>query len=297
MVDDLDTSGVSTINCLPSNAKLVQSTYFGYGSEKFEVNTYEYTLNGNKYVESRTKNTCIPISGHMDVANGFSDYGFTGWTDSIKDTSVLDVPKECRPAAQRSGVACCGPLKMQGYQGVSSGLMLNGVGISAKGYSLISIDGERNMLSIIGNSTNNGQPISIHMLYDVPNRKMYNVYNGACQVEDLVVADNWKVNCIPDDAKLIESTFYGFGSEKFDVSMYEYAMNGMQYVEIRTKNTCIPVSGHNKGKNGFNDWGFSGLQEGIKDASVFDIPRECRHTSPKMNPSTMKVHVDPNNII
>lgn len=83
-----------------------------------------------------------------------------------------------------------------------------------------------------------------------------------------------------DDAKLIESTFYGFGSEKFDVSMYEYAMNGMQYVEIRTKNTCIPVSGHNKGKNGFNDWGFSGLQEGIKDASVFDIPRECRHTSP-----------------
>lgn len=28
--------------------------------------------------------------------------------------------------------SCCGPVKMQGYEYVSSGLMINGVGISAK---------------------------------------------------------------------------------------------------------------------------------------------------------------------
>lgn len=28
--------------------------------------------------------------------------------------------------------SCCGPVKMQGYEHVSSGLMINGVGISAK---------------------------------------------------------------------------------------------------------------------------------------------------------------------
>lgn len=80
---------------MQGNAKLLQSTYSGYGSEKFEVSYYEYVLNGRKHTETRTKNTCIPISGRMEVTNGFSDYAFFGWTEHIKDTSALDLPREC----------------------------------------------------------------------------------------------------------------------------------------------------------------------------------------------------------
>ena len=62
--------------------------------------------------------------------------------------------------------------------------------------------------------------------------------------------------------------------------MYSYILNGEQHLDVRTKNSCIPISGQNRVQNGFNDWAYSGWTEGIKDVSVFDVPTACRHVSP-----------------
>ena len=72
------------------------SSYYGAGADTFDFDMYEYTsFTGERTQMSVTKNSCIPMGGHMTLKNGIADFGFMNITVGIKDMSVFDVPKEC----------------------------------------------------------------------------------------------------------------------------------------------------------------------------------------------------------
>jgi hypothetical protein len=81
------------------------------------------------------------------------------------------------------------------------------------------------------------------------------------------------------DAKLVLSTYYGVGNNKVDIDMYTYMDGGMQSTLSVTKDGCVPMAEHMKMSTGILDIGFMGLTLGIKDMSVFDIPKGCQNAA------------------
>ena len=81
------------------------------------------------------------------------------------------------------------------------------------------------------------------------------------------------------DAKLVLSTYYGVGNNKVDIDVYTYMDGGMQSTLSVTKDGCVPMAEHMKMSTGILDIGFMGLTLGIKDMSVFDIPKGCQNAA------------------
>ena len=72
------------------------SSYYGAGDETFALDTYQYTsITGDNTIMTMTRNSCVHVSGHIQLKNGIADVGFMNITLGIKDMSVFDVPKEC----------------------------------------------------------------------------------------------------------------------------------------------------------------------------------------------------------
>jgi len=81
------------------------------------------------------------------------------------------------------------------------------------------------------------------------------------------------------DANMVLSTYYGVGNNRVDIDMYTYMDGGMQATMSVTKDGCVPMGYHIKTNTGILDIGFMGLTIGIKDMSVFDIPKGCQNAA------------------
>ena len=79
------------------------------------------------------------------------------------------------------------------------------------------------------------------------------------------------------------STYYGIGNNKVDIDVY-MVTNGSYATAISvTKNECAPMTQRRESKAGITDVEFRGVTLGIKDMSVFDVPKACQNgtsTSP-----------------
>ncbi|CAC5402989.1 unnamed protein product [Mytilus coruscus] len=190
--------------------------------------------------------------------------------------------------------SCCGPAQWEGYESVSSGLQFNGTGTEGIGLLNMSVDANINKVAIKGYSMWNGQRVKQHNLYDYSAGKSYSVYNGKCLKADLSPYPSpGKINCVPSDAKLVLSTYYGTGDNKYEIDVYEYMIDGKKMELSVNKGSCLPVGQHQQITNGFADIGFMGITEGIKDPSVFDIPPECNNagTVSPVSKKLMHIHV------
>ena len=78
---------------------------------------------------------------------------------------------------------------------------------------------------------------------------------------------------------MILSTYYGVGNNKVDIYMYTYMVGGMSTTLAVTKDGCVPMAEHMTMKTGILDIGFMGLTLGIKDMSVFNIPKGCQNAA------------------
>jgi hypothetical protein len=77
-----------------------------------------------------------------------------------------------------------------------------------------------------------------------------------------------------------KSTYYGLGNNKVDIDVYKVG-NGISVTV--TKNECAIMTERTEIKEGITDVEFRGLTLGIKDMSVFDVPKACQNgtsTSP-----------------
>lgn len=176
-----------------------------------------------------------------------------------------------------SASGCCFPKQAEGFQGMSLGMTANGTGYGITGLYKTAIDADRQMVYLEGDITiNGGPPMRELMLDDYGKGKEYIVINGKCKVQAL---PRKQLTCIPPDAKLVMSSFYGFGKNKIDFNMYSFVYGGMGLTLAVTKpenGVCIPISEHVTAPNTMADIGFMGLQSGITNSSVFDIPAACK---------------------
>ncbi|XP_052076423.1 ependymin-related protein 1-like [Mytilus californianus] len=191
--------------------------------------------------------------------------------------------------------SCCGPAQWEGYEGVFAGVQANGTGGEGKGLLNISVDANINKVAIKGYSMWNGQRVKQHLLNDYSAGNSYTAYNGKCLTAALPPYPSpGKLNCVPYDAKLVLSTYYGAGDNKYEIDVYEFMVDGIKIELSVNKGSCVPVGEHQQLANGFADVGFMGITEGIKDPSVFDIPPECnnaRTVSPRMRYIKKTEHV------
>ncbi|XP_052081822.1 uncharacterized protein LOC127719638 [Mytilus californianus] len=82
--------------CIPSDAKLVMSTFIGFDDKKIDVDMYSFSFQGATVTMSVTKDTCVPVSEHVTYPNVLVDVGYMGMTSGIQNTTVFDIPKPCQ---------------------------------------------------------------------------------------------------------------------------------------------------------------------------------------------------------
>ncbi|CAC5407934.1 unnamed protein product [Mytilus coruscus] len=188
---------------------------------------------------------------------------------------------------------CCGPAQWEGHEGVFAGVQVNGTGGEGKqGLLNISVDANINKVAIKGYSMWNGQRVKQHLLNDYSTGKSYAVYDGKCLTANLPPYPSpGKLNCVPSDAKLVLSTYYGAGDNKYEIDVHEFMVDGKKMELNVNKGSCVPVGEHQQLTNGFADVGFMGINEGIKDPSVFDIPPECNNARTVSPVSKNLIHV------
>lgn len=82
------------------------------------------------------------------------------------------------------------------------------------------------------------------------------------------------------DAKKIMSSYYGFDDKKIGIDVYSFSYEGSQITISVMKEGCVPVGEHITGKAFLLDVGFMGMTSGVKNATVFDIPKPCQRSMP-----------------
>lgn len=174
--------------------------------------------------------------------------------------------------------SCCIPKQFEGFEE----LVAVGVntGIHTRSLYRIHLDSTNKKIALTGNATYNGTLVKEQILHDFNAMKQYVVKDGKCSVTEI---GGGMVVCIPPEAKLFMSTYYGIGNNKVDIDVY-MVTNGSYATAISvTKNECAPMTQRRESKAGITDVEFRGVTLGIKDMSVFDVPKACQNgtsTSP-----------------
>lgn len=94
------------------------------------------------------------------------------------------------------------------------------------------------------------------------------------------------------EAKLFMSTYYGIGNNKVDLDMYQKVTYGIYAITISvTKNECAPMTQRREYKGRSTDIELRGLTLGIKDMSVFDVPKDCQNGTSMFPFSTVSLQL------
>lgn len=173
-------------------------------------------------------------------------------------------------------LTCCVPRQMEFFEGVSSGQSINGTNTATTAFFKISYDSDRNMVYANGTAHVNGVMMTEEALQDFTTNTQYTVINGKCYKTPIPF--NVFMTCLPSDAKMVLSTYYGFGEKTIDIQVYTFTLNGMDrsFTATQVQNDCIPLGEHVGSKTGITDIGIMGLTKGIKNPEVFNIPKPCQ---------------------
>ena len=167
--------------------------------------------------------------------------------------------------------SCCFPKQFEGFQ-EDVGVDFK-TGIYSRALYEIHYDSTSKKVAFAGNAT--GKLVSEQVLLDFSAKKQYVVQDGKCSVSELNAP---MLDCLP--GKPFKSTHYGIGNNKVDIDVYKVE-NGIDFTV--TRNECAIMTRRAESKDSIADREFRGLTLGIKDMSVFDVPKACQNgtsTSP-----------------
>ncbi|CAC5373573.1 unnamed protein product [Mytilus coruscus] len=165
---------------------------------------------------------------------------------------------------------------MEGSLGLSMGYQIQAKGYETEALFQMAFDVKGKRKSMLGEGRTNGIPLKTHEIDDYAAGKKYTLTNGKCVI---TVLKTEMIYCIPSDAKLLMSTFFGYGDMKIDIDMYLFSYNGANTTMSVTKDSCVPVSQHIVFPNVFIDLGYMGMTSGIRNTTVFNIPKPCQKIS------------------
>ncbi|KAL3862071.1 hypothetical protein ACJMK2_008066 [Sinanodonta woodiana] len=177
------------------------------------------------------------------------------------------------------GKGCCPPKAWEGFVGTMSGFMKDGKPHSSKGLLMYHTNDTLGMVDSEGDIIiDRLLTLKIRIIKD--NNKMigYNIMNGKCTKKTLVRKE---LDCIPENATLVRSTYLGAGPETLAVKVYRFMDGDTEVYSTVTSSGCIPLDHVLTGIHPDTKAEFIGVEQvsgitvGVKDPSVFDIPSIC----------------------
>lgn len=177
----------------------------------------------------------------------------------------------------------CTVSKWEVIQGFLVGSVHSGQGVETEGRALLSYDRDRQMINAVVDVHQGDKHRKDRYLYDYKNKKEYIIDEQAkCHTYSI----DWPIEtgCIPDGAKKVSNFYFGSANHPLNVDVYRLAAKGPAngyLTVVPTGATCIPVAEvfYDGGPNAeMMYYGFNNFTEGIKNATVFDIPPQCKGT-------------------
>jgi len=205
--------------------------------------------------------------------------------------------------ALTEGKGCCAPDQWQGAMGSVSGFVYKKRPGSAKGITYTFYDATNKRVASFANYTmEHGKVRSYKIVKRYGKKECEGEVEGVdCGRGRMYVVDletkkcyrkklwrPFRKACIPDKAKETGDFYMGAGNATLAVRGYfvEFKKRGVRLnMEVTvTQDGCIPVGeltqGVAKGVPMMETVGFADIKPGVKDPTVFDIPKECDKAEP-----------------
>ncbi|KAK3612475.1 hypothetical protein CHS0354_032091 [Potamilus streckersoni] len=136
------------------------------------------------------------------------------------------------------GEGCCPYDAWEGFEGLLSGTEQGGKSHLTQGSFSLHLNNTKKMVASEVELVVDGFLIRLKSIQDYNTRTEYDIMNGKCTKKPL---EQWKPKCVPDDAQVVQNTYFGAGSEKVAVKTYLYTDNGLQVYSTVTASGCIPI--------------------------------------------------------
>lgn len=182
---------------------------------------------------------------------------------------------------------CCTVSKWEAIEGFLTGSVHSGQGVETEGRTLLSYDRDRQMINAVVDVSQGDKHSKDRYLYDYKNKMQYIIdEQGKCQSNPTTTP--METGCVPAGAKKVANYYYGSANLPLNVDVYRLPTKGPEngYMTVAPVGTnCIPVAEvlFAEGPNPVMiNYGFNNFTVGIKNATVFDIPPQCK-TAPFMN--------------
>ncbi|XP_067659317.1 ependymin-related protein 1-like [Haliotis asinina] len=182
-----------------------------------------------------------------------------------------------------SGSICCPPKQFNAFQYVT---VVNSTS-SLRALYFIVYDGVNERYLITGDRNNRKYIGTTKVIYDYRKRVGYNIDAAARTCSKFPLRGNFRDQenvCVPSDAVSIGPFFYGYNQNRLNSQSYTYSRtnaDGWQQDVVTTisETDCVPIviSTITSGEagNSHTTVGYNDFYPGIRDITVFDIPRYC----------------------
>ncbi|KAK3603357.1 hypothetical protein CHS0354_025963 [Potamilus streckersoni] len=175
------------------------------------------------------------------------------------------------------GEGCCPPDAWEGVVGLMIGSVKGKNPHLTKGVQMWHQNVTLGMIAIEEELLVDGLKMKLKVIQDYNKKNEYFIKDGKCTKMTLVPSIP---RCLPENATLVENTYFGAGSENVAVKIYRFNTRGLETYFTVTANDCIPVmeiaSGTLPNAQVMKVSEYTGISLGVKDPSVLNIPAICQ---------------------
>lgn len=178
---------------------------------------------------------------------------------------------------------CCPPKQFEAIMGQIGGSCMHAeVGDTTFAFGGdIHYDYNRKMVAATESGTSGGQEFHLNVIQDFNKNKQFLIMQGTCKIS--VLPGSIDDTCLPDTAVFGGTFAYGldgFQGDLYYLSGEQMGVNVSAYIVV-TKNECLPFSQSvflsQPAADTIAVMGYTNTTLGIKDPTVFEIPKICRH--------------------
>ncbi|XP_041378025.1 ependymin-related protein 1-like [Gigantopelta aegis] len=184
---------------------------------------------------------------------------------------------------------CCTPKKWEGIQAPLGGIVNNSPEKPGliKGITRFHYDDTKDLAASFTNITLSGQDYRLHAVRRKKTLYLVDLNTKKCHKSRIDKPFKLRKRCIPKNATCTGPFYVGSGNNKVQFNTFNTIKRGSNktYLNVSASVTekCIPLSetffGRVSGQRIVETIRYYDVRVGIKDSSVFDVPRLCNSTS------------------
>ncbi|XP_071125327.1 uncharacterized protein [Mytilus edulis] len=180
---------------------------------------------------------------------------------------------------------CCVPDQWEGRLAIKFGEIEDGRLSAGWEFYNMSFDATNQKVAYVGHIGVDESEWYEQVLQDYSKGKQYAVKAGTCKITPL---EGNVTTCIPSNAKMLLSSYFGFGQDKLSVNFYQFTLNQTS-IEISVVNeSCVPVTQHVETKTAVGEMHYIGVAAGISNKKIFDVPLSCQNQTQSSADTSIK---------